>query len=329
MKFHSLLISLFFILGCSSQAEINAKNEQAISQSTVTTPSVIAKKSWIHGAENCEDNIGVTNKSIAFDVYKHDKNTFILRQNKCLTFEAPFIYIFVGNDKILVLDTGAVDELSTFSLYEELVILIGAEQLTTKKILVAHSHSHSDHYSGDIAFKGRSNVEVINTSARDVKQFYGFTQWPNGQSIIELGNRKITVIPTPGHQEESISLHDPHTKWLMTGDTLYPGYIYVKDWQAFQKSITRLTAFTEENEVSAIMGAHIEKQSQGELYYPIGTTYQPNEANLDLPLNSLLSLNAIIKVMNEPQELHLDNFIIKPMNGFQKTLSNIARWFTQ
>jgi hypothetical protein len=39
----------------------------------------------------------------------------------------------------------------------------------------------------------------------------------------------------PDNQEETISIYDHQTKWLMTGDTLYPGYIYVKDWQAYRK----------------------------------------------------------------------------------------------
>ena len=61
-------------------------------------------------------------------------------------------------------------------------------------------------------------------------------------------------------------------------------------------------------------------------YYPIDTIYQPNEAPLTLSLESLLSLNAVLNKTNKAQEIKGSEFIVVPMNTFQKTLSNIARW---
>ena len=178
-------------------------------------------------------------------------------------------------------------------------------------------------------FEERSNVKLIKTSAADVRQFFGFTDWPQGQTTIDLGERKVTVLPTPGHQEEAISLYDHQTAWLMTGDTLYPGYIYVKDWQAYRDSINRLATFASNNKVTAILGAHIEKKDRPAAFFSIGSTYQPNEAKLDLSVQSLQMLNAKLKTMDDANELIFDDFIIKPMSSFQKILSNAARWFTQ
>jgi glyoxylase-like metal-dependent hydrolase (beta-lactamase superfamily II) len=320
MKLFIFTISLLFVFSCSTSTKVKAISTEL----TKNYKSTIAKSDWIHGSENCE-----TNKESVFDVYKHDASSFIIRQNKCLTFEAPFSYILVGKQTILVLDTGALSGSPEFSLYAELENIVGKEQFSIKKVLVVHSHSHSDHYEGDIYFNGRSNTKVIETSAKEVRSFFGFTDWPQGEKTIDLGERKITVIPTPGHQEEAISLYDHHTKWLMTGDTLYPGYIYVKDWQAYRNSIEMLTNFTNNNYVIAIMGAHIEKEKSPNRYFPVGTTYQPNEANLDLSVGSLQSLNKELKVTDEPREIIFNDFIIKPMSSFQKMLSNAARWFTQ
>lgn len=320
MKLFLFTISLLLVFSCSTPIKVNANSTELSGH----YQSTIAKSDWIHGAENCE-----INQDPVFDVYKHDVGSFIIRQNKCLTFEAPFSYVLVGEQQILVLDTGALSDNPEFSLYAELEKIIGKVQLANKKLLVAHSHSHSDHYKGDDYFNGRSNVKVIKTSATEVRSFFGFTDWPQGQKTIELGGRKITVIPTPGHQEEAISIYDHHTKWLMTGDTLYPGYIYVKDWQAYRDSIERLTNFANMNDVTAIMGAHIEKQNLPNAYFPIGTTYQPNEASLDLNIESLQTLNNELKAMDEPREIIFDDFIIKPLSGFQKMLSNAGRWFTK
>tara|TARA_R110000737_G_scaffold8173_1_gene23780 strand:- start:19574 stop:20536 length:963 start_codon:yes stop_codon:yes gene_type:complete len=320
MKLFIFTISLLFVFSCSTPTKVNANS----TEQTGNYKSTILKQDWIHGSENCE-----TNQESAFDVYQHDAHSFIIRQNKCLTFEAPFIYILVGEQKILVIDTGALSDNPAFSLYTELAKIIGKEQLAVKELLVVHSHSHRDHYKGDVYFNGRANVKVIKTSAIDVRSFFGFTDWPQGQKTIELGARKITVIPTPGHQEEAISIYDHHTKWLMTGDTLYPGYIYVKDWDAYRDSIERLTNFTNNNDVIAIMGAHIEKKKSPNSFFPIGATYQPNEAKLDLGVGSLQMLNKELKAIDESREIIFDDFIIKPMSSFQKMLSNAARWFTQ
>jgi hydroxyacylglutathione hydrolase len=320
MKSFIFIISILFVFSCSTPINVKANSTELTSNHI----STIAKSDWIHGSENCK-----TNQESAFDVYKHDDHSFIIRQNKCLTFEAPFSYVLVGEQQILVLDTGALSDNPEFSLYTQLENIIGKNQLAIKKLLVVHSHSHSDHYKGDVYFNGRKNVEVIKTSASDVRSFFSFIDWPQGQKTIDLGERKITVIPTPGHQEEAISIYDHHTKWLMTGDTLYPGYIYVKDWEAYRDSIDRLTHFTKNNDVTAIMGAHIEKQKSPNSYFPIGSTYQPNEANLDLRIESLQILNKELEKTDKSREIILDDFIIKPMSSFQKVLSNAARWFTQ
>ena len=322
MKCHTFIVSLLLAFGCSAQPAVNVNENQQIP--SAKQKSTIAKSNWIHGSPDC-DNINEP----ANDVYKHDEQTIIIRQNKCLTFEAPFIYILVGKHRILVLDTGAINDNPEYSLRAEIENVLSKELFSSKEVLVVHSHGHSDHYQGDSSFEGLSNVKLIKPSATEVYQYFGFTGWPQGQATIELGDRQLTVIPTPGHQEEAITIFDHKTKWLLTGDTLYPGYIYVKDWDSYRNSIDKLATFASHNEITAILGAHIEMKKQPACYYPIGSTYQPNEAQLDLSVQSLHNLNTKLKDSNKPIEIIFDNFIIKPMSGFQKTLSNVVRWFAQ
>lgn len=304
----------------AAEAYANANSDELSFQ----RESVLAKNGWIHGSIDC-----AVNEDAAIDVYSHDETTFILRQNKCLSFEAPFIYVLVGASKILVLDTGATESPSDFPLYQTVQSVVGEETMATKEVLIVHSHSHSDHYKGDLQFKGKPGATLVNPSGDDVKNFFGFREWPSGNVRIELGGRKLTVIPTPGHQEDAITIYDPQTKWLLTGDTVYPGYIYIKDWEDYKRSIARLVSFSASHDVSAILGAHIEMTREPGEYYPIGTTFQPNEAALDLKLEDLLKLNAELQESDEEKELVFDKFIVAPMSGLQKAISNIARWFTQ
>ncbi len=320
MKFSFIVTCLLMLIGCSAQSKVD-ENTSA-KPLNIEHQSVINKSQWRHGSADCD-----TNKDPAVEVYQDSSNSYILRQNKCLTFEAPFIYILVGKQTILVLDTGALDS-KEFSLYITLEDILGKKVLANKEMLVAHTHGHGDHYQGDASFEGRANVTLIQPSQQNINQFFGFDHWPNGEKTIDLGDRKITVIPTPGHQEQAISIYDHQSKWLFTGDTLYPGYIYVKDWDAYRKSIHKLTTFASNNEVTAIFGAHIEMKSKPASYYPIGTTYQPNEATLDLGIQDLRLLNEKLIKLEDPQELIFDHFFIKPMSSLQRILSNVAGWFT-
>ena len=105
----ALLIVLLAPLGstflAAGTSAISVPNDNSLERE-----SVLGGRRWIHGSSDCADNLDP-----AIDVYAHDKTTYILRQNKCLTFEAPFIYVLVGENKILILDTGAIEAQSDFS----------------------------------------------------------------------------------------------------------------------------------------------------------------------------------------------------------------------
>ena len=306
---------------------VTANTEGARSGSSskpVLPTATLRDKNWIHGSTNCD-----TNEDPAIEVFQYDQSSYILRQNKCLSFEAPFIYVLLGEEKILVLDTGATKSALDFPLYETVRSLIKTEGTIEQELLVVHSHSHSDHHAGDSQFEGKPNVTVVEPNKAALTQFFAFSEWPNGEAKLELGGRRLTVIPTPGHQEEAISIYDPHTEWLLTGDTLYPGYIYVKNWDEYKKSIARLVSFSKEHSISAVLGAHIEMTDKAGEHYPIGTIFQPNEAALTLTPADLVALNSALEKSDNADEIVLDELIIVPMNAFQKAISNVARWIIQ
>ncbi|KZN59834.1 hypothetical protein N473_02660 [Pseudoalteromonas luteoviolacea CPMOR-1] len=316
-------ISLLLLLlsGCSIHTERTLNTDSTNSETSLPN-TVLTKLKWHHGAQHCD-----ASQEAAHDIYQHDASTYIIRQSKCLTYEAPFIYVLVGQQAILVLDTGALGEDTSYNLYQTLEKLLGKKQLSDKELLVIHSHGHSDHHQGDWAFDNQPNTTLIRPSKTALHAYFKFQRWPDEQALIDLGGRALTILPTPGHQEESLSIYDPKNKWLLTGDTLYPGYIYIKDWNAYKYSINKLSQFAKDNAVSAILGAHIEMKNIPKQYYPIGSTYQPHESYLDLDVTQLHMLNDALHTNQAPTELVFDRFIIKPMSLFQKTISNLARRF--
>lgn len=277
---------------------------------------------WQHGSNDCK-----ANKLLAFQSYSHDQKTFILRQDKCTNYEAPFIYVLEGERKILVLDTGAEMETLHSSLVKNIEKLVGEDDFHQKEIIVLHTHGHSDHKAGDRAFEALKNAKVIGVDKKSLMAFLNIKNWDVDNALIDLGGREIIIMPTPGHQEEAIAIYDKKTEWLLTGDTLYPGKVMVKKWSDYKKSINKLYAFSLNNTISAIMGTHIEMKNTPSDLYDIGTTYQPDEAPLALPLSILTKIHRAINSKEKSFTIRLENIIIEPMSIFQKSLSNLARLF--
>jgi glyoxylase-like metal-dependent hydrolase (beta-lactamase superfamily II) len=131
-----------------------------------------------------------------------------------------------------------------------------------------------------------------------VQQFFGFKNWPDEVVQFDLGGRVLDVIAIPGHQASSIAVYDRQTGVLFTGDSLYPGRLYVADGPAFVKSVQRLLDFTRGRIVTHILGNHIEQTRTPYLDYPIRTVYQPDEHVLELGRSQLLELADALQQMN-------------------------------
>ncbi len=280
----------------------------------------IADKRWIHGAADC-----TTNHDPAIEVFEADTATYVLRQNKCTHFEAPFTYVFFGKHTVFVHDTGATADADRYPLYDTLQGLIEKRGDRALQILVSHSHSHGDHTAADAQFRGKPNVVLIEPTATAVRDHFGFTAWPKGEAQIDLGDRKLTIIPTPGHQDEAIAVHDAHTGWLLTGDTLYPGRIFVKNWRDYRASIQRLLAYSTTHKVSAVLGSHIEMSRTG-AQYPLGSQFQPDEASLALTVNQLAELHeSLLKVGDSPQAVVLPWASVTPVGLLQRLVGGVLK----
>jgi len=302
-------------------------NETYLQKTLINKEKILAlqDKKWIHGAEDCNKNA-----QAPIDIFRYDDSSYILRQNKCLSYEAPFIYLIFGTEKVLVLDTGATKDEAKFPLYQKVKSLIEDRKNTLNDksldILVLHSHNHGDHYAGDSQFEGKPSVTLIKPAIESFELFTSHLESNRGELTLDLGNRKLIIITTPGHQEEAITIYDPHTQWLLTGDSFYPGYLYVKNWREYKQSISKLVSFSQTHEVSLLLGAHIEKGRSAGQFYPVGTIYQPFESPLGLKVNDLLELDSKLRASSEVREIKADNFVVLPMNVIQRTISNFARW---
>lgn len=282
----------------------------------------VPRHAWNHGAANCSEN-----RDPAIEVYRFDADTYILRQNKCVHFEAPFIYVLFGTHTVFVQDTGATADPDRFPLYETVRDLADQRQRGLK-LLVTHSHGHGDHKAADAQFRGKAGVTLIEPTATAVREHFGFSAWPEGSATVDLGSRQLKVVPAPGHHDESIAVHDSKTGWLLTGDSLYPGRLYVKNWDDYRSSIRRLVTFTKTRRISAVLGTHIEMDKTGQLFDG-GSTFQPNEANLALSVEDLFQLDQVLQAAGEePKEIVTSKFVVVPIGFFWRMVGSALGWLS-
>jgi glyoxylase-like metal-dependent hydrolase (beta-lactamase superfamily II) len=163
-------------------------------------------------------------------------------------------------------------------------------------LMVVHTHGHLDHRSGDNQFRTLPDVEVVPTDLDSVKSRFGLDDWPNSIGQIDLGDRVIDVIPTPGHYPSHVAYYDRQTGLFFSGDFLLPGRLLIEDKAADLASARRVAEFVEHRPVTYVLGAHIELDQAGKTI--VGAHYRPNERPLQLTKQDLLALPGIVKGFN-------------------------------
>lgn len=305
----------YWVLDPSGSQGAVASNGVKSSPSPAPEPGTLPA-AWINGTD-CSTEADT-------QVHKYNDDFYIIRQSVCTNFEAPFLYLLFGEDRALLLDSGANGQVGLTAVINGLVATWAADHgKVNYPLTVAHTHAHGDHTAGDSNFQGQPNTTVIGTNPNQVQSFFGFTNWPDELRTYDLGNRIVDLVPTPGHENAHLVFYDRRTNNMMTGDTLYPGRIYIfgalspgsTTWPTFQTSMQRLADFTMARDVNWLLGAHIEMTSTPGVDYPFQASSHPNEHVLQLEPKHIVELNNAAQAMgaNPKKDVHPD-FIIFPTN---------------
>ncbi|MFX1251653.1 MAG: MBL fold metallo-hydrolase [Promethearchaeota archaeon] len=213
-----------------------------------------------------------------FEVYQVTSHTFAIVEPNHI--EEVISYLALGNEKAALIDTG----MGISNIRDEV------DRLTDLPVIVINTHSHFDHVGDNYRFEEVwvfdedweiSKIETGRPKEICVKYMEpgsyfnlpkGFepeayeilpskvTQRLRHLESIELGGRTLTVHHTPGHSPGSICLLDSSDKLLFTGDTYYPGMIYIdlegSDFEVFVKSMTYLVGLLDQ--IDLLCPAHNE-----------------------------------------------------------------------
>jgi glyoxylase-like metal-dependent hydrolase (beta-lactamase superfamily II) len=182
-----------------------------------------------------------------FKVLKLPNEVFAIHEPK--HHEQVISFLIAGSQKAILFDTGMgiKDILKVVNL------------LTDREVMVVNSHTHFDHMGDDYRFphifvfdderaierlaSGWPHSEIyFDADLENFAEGYPEGFEPTGYEIkpvrkdqihrlkdgdvIDLGNRKLQVLHTPGHSQESIVLLDRENRSLFTGDTFYPDWLY-------------------------------------------------------------------------------------------------------
>ncbi|MGW5237322.1 MBL fold metallo-hydrolase [Monashia sp. NPDC004114] len=266
---------------------------------------------WNHGSESSKHNADPD-----LQVHWYDEHTVILRQNKAVNYEAPFLFLLFGSERALLVDTGATASPGYFPVRQVVDDLVGSWLVHHRRLgyelLVMHTHSHRDHVAGDPQFRDRPNTTLVAADRDSAWGFLGLED-AEGACILDLGQRELEVMATPGHDTAAITYYDPWTGFLLTGDTVYPGRLYIEDWPAYSRTIDRLIALTERRPVTHLLGCHIEMTREPGVDYPVRTTYQPDEPPLELAPSRLRAIRSLLdEIGPTPARRAAPDFILWP-----------------
>ncbi|GAA4984565.1 MBL fold metallo-hydrolase [Kitasatospora paranensis] len=284
-----------------------------------TTPIDFTGSAPIAGSLDVRWNHGVRSRRAdaepLIQVHAYDEHTFVLRQSKSVSYEAPFLYLLFGNERALLLDTGATADPARFPLRTTVDALVDTwlreHPRPDYELVVAHTHGHGDHVAADAQFADRPATTVVAREAEAVQEFFGFTSWPQETVVFDLGGRVLEVIGSPGHHKAAVTIHDPWTGILLTGDTVYPGRLYAFDFAEFTATLDRLVDFTRSRQVTHVLGCHVELTDRPGKDFPLGARYQPGEREPQMTVEQLVAVRDAAHAVADRPGVHVfDDFIL-------------------
>ena len=186
-----------------------------------------------------------------FAVQDLGSNTFAIGEPRY--YQANYSYLIIGEKRALLFDAGSGTR--------NMRPVIAA--LTHLPVTVLPSHLHYDHLGGIAYFDHIALIDLEETRAStDHGRFtpgrYDFlgmfdglraqsfmvSEWIKPGASIDLGGRSLTVLSTPGHTSQSVSLLDGPARRLFTGDFIYPTMLYAflpgASLSAYRKTADRL-----------------------------------------------------------------------------------------
>jgi glyoxylase-like metal-dependent hydrolase (beta-lactamase superfamily II) len=218
---------------------------------------------------------GVKQSQRWFEVYKIFPGTFAIwepnHQEKVIS------YLILGSKRSLLFDTGlGIGNMKRV-----------VSELSSAEVIVLNSHTHWDHIGGNYQFENIYGVGLefatINSHGKPPEaskkyladnklrnqpadflvgdyeiRAFNIIHMIEDRETIDLGDRLLEVILTPGHTPDGLCLLERDSRILFTGDTFYLSSLHAhrpeSDFDAYLESAYRLNSMVDS--IDKLLPAH-------------------------------------------------------------------------
>ena len=164
-----------------------------------------------------------------YAIEKIDEQTIIIGEPKSSQYNSS--YLIIGENEAILFDTGAGERGDDVQPISEVI-----KNYTDKPIRVVLSHFHFDHTGGVDEFDGVTMIDLPYIRAKskngtyqvsalenvgNQKPLLRINDWVKHKEVIDLGNREIQFVSSPGHSPDCVALIDHRRKYVFTGDFMY------------------------------------------------------------------------------------------------------------
>ncbi len=211
-----------------------------------------------------------------FEIKQIDPSTYAICEHG--HWEKMNSYLLIGSEKALLIDSGlGIGNIKKV-----------VDELANLPVIVASTHVHWDHIGGHALFethyvhekeeKWLTNgiplpLEVVREQVVkepfsieppktfDIQQYKVFKGMPTKVLVdndpIDIGNRIIKVLHTPGHSPGHLCFYDERARYLFSGDLIYEGLIFANypttDPAQLRNSVLRINQI---GNIEKILPAH-------------------------------------------------------------------------
>lgn len=240
-----------------------------------------------------------------FVVESIDPTTFAIGEPRY--YQGNYSYLIVGSARAVLFDAGTGTR--------DIVPVV--RSLTSLPVTVIPSHLHYDHVGALGRFDSTALLDdpSLRTRIQDSRltlgryEFLGLydhlevptfrvDEWWAAGSTVDLGDRRLQVLATPGHTPTSVALYDESRRQLFLGDFMYPGELY-----AFLPGASRSAYLTTTRHLLSLIGPDTR------LYT---AHMQEAPAQVRAPVLEMADLKALETALLQIQEGRLSSTVFYP-----------------
>lgn len=172
------------------------------------------------------------------------------------------MYLLIGKEKALLIDCG----------YGKINLKSIISKLTNKPVTLLLTHGHIDHargcYAFDDVYLDEDDFDVFQKHLdREFQKNYFSKTVEKGRikkldfDSFDLGDRKVSLLKTPGHTKGSVCIIDPFSHIAFVGDTINPFDVWLgleesTSVKTYKESLEKLLSIINKYQIDYLYSGH-------------------------------------------------------------------------